>query len=161
MPGAAGLLICTLMSDISWGSSDLTITVFTWPNWCPPMYFRVTPGGHASVPVSPQRWQNSAQQPNRSDETSISFWYVHIQKGCLYCNLHAKVSINQTCVLYSPGLCEGGIWRNRFSFANCHVFDKGHGRCVGNGTFKVVICTNSSLQVPVSKTKIRFLFNRH
>lgn len=73
MPGAAGLLICTLTSDISWGSSDLTITVFTCPNWCPPMYFRVTPGGHASVPISPQRCQNSAQQPNHSDKTSIFF----------------------------------------------------------------------------------------
>lgn len=26
------------------------ITMFTWPNWSPPTYFRQTPGGHASVP---------------------------------------------------------------------------------------------------------------
>lgn len=132
------------MSDISWGSSDLTITVFTWPNWCPPMYFRVTPGGHASAPKSPQRQQNSSSTTNPENSR-------------LSCAPRAKV--HRTCVLYSPGLCEGRVWRNRFSFTNCHVFNKGHGRRVGDGTFKVVICTNSSLKVPGSKTKVWFLFN--
>lgn len=59
----------------------------------------------------------------------------------------------RTCVLYSPGLCERRIWRNRLSFPDRHVLNKGHGRRVDVGTFKVIICTNSSLQVPVPTQK--------
>lgn len=68
MPGAAGLRICTLTSDTSWGSSDLTITVFTWPNWSPPMYLRLTPGGHDSAPVI-----HNKQQQNNDTEIEVSF----------------------------------------------------------------------------------------
>lgn len=50
MPGAVGLCICTLTSDTSCGSSERTITMFTWPNWSPPTYFRHTPGGQDSAP---------------------------------------------------------------------------------------------------------------
>lgn len=103
--------------------------------------------------------KNSAQHPNHSDKTSIFFFLVHKNLKRLL-KLYVTCKSAPTCVLYSPGFCEGGIRRNRLSFANCHIFNKGHGRCVGNGTFKVIICTNSSLQVPVSKTKIRFLHNR-
>lgn len=58
-----------------------------------------------------------------------------------------------TCVLYSPGLCERCIWRNRLSFPNCHIFNEGHGWRVDVGTFKVVICTDSSLKIPVRTQK--------
>lgn len=63
------------------------------------------------------------------------------------------VCCSPTCVLYSPGLCERCIWRNWFSFSNCHVFDKGHGWRVDVGTFKVIVRTDSSLQVPVATQK--------
>lgn len=61
----------------------------------------------------------------------------------------------QTCILYSPGLCELCIWGHRLSFPNSHILDKGHGRRVDVGTFKVIICTNGSLKVPVSIGKMQ------
>lgn len=53
-----------------------------------------------------------------------------------------------TCVLYPPGLCERCVRRDRLAFANRHVLNEGHGRSVNVGTFKVIIRTNGSLQVP-------------
>lgn len=55
IPALLGLHIWTLTSAISWGSSDLTITMFTCPNWSPPTYLRQTPGGQASAPEFKQK----------------------------------------------------------------------------------------------------------
>lgn len=107
------------------------------------MYLRLTPGGHDSAPTAHKHGssQKSIQQQHRSAECNYTM-----------CTCECR---SHTCVLYSPGLCERGIWRNRLAFANRHIFNKRHGWRVDVGTFKVIICTYSSLQVPVPTQKQR------
>lgn len=91
----------------------------------------------------------------------LTFSVVHFAEATHTVYTHERSDIVLTRVLYSPGLCEWCIWRNGLSFANRHIFNKGHGWRVDIGTFKVIICTNSSLKVPVStqKKEQQHLFN--
>lgn len=106
MPGLAGLCIWTLTSEISCGSRDLTITIFTWPNWSPPMYFRQTPGGHDSVPIEYKTACNVLIWIQRLvwilffSVSKLTFWlecinkcFARRERGC--CNANRKCTISK------------------------------------------------------------------
>ena len=91
IPALLGLHIWTLTSAISWGSSDLTITMFTCPNWSPPTYLRQTPGGQASAPEFKQKKKMLGNQ--------WSYAGCSLLQNCRRCLLVSHTYINLPILL--------------------------------------------------------------